>query len=61
MRWFLLKVIPRVYEELQGTILKNSLAREFEERDETWDEQNSDTTYRGRQMGLRRNNQRKKR
>ncbi len=52
MRWFLLKVIPRVYEELQGTILKNSLAREFEERDETWDEQNMTQHIEGDKWGL---------
>ena len=31
-----MKVMPREYEELPGTILTNILAREFEERDGTW-------------------------
>ena len=31
-----MKVMPRNYEELPGTILTNSLAREFEKGNLTW-------------------------
>jgi hypothetical protein len=36
MEWFMLKVMPKEYEELPGTILTNILARGFEQRDGTW-------------------------
>ena len=52
MEWFLLKVMPREYEELPGTILKNLLARKFEERDGTWDEPNMAQHAQGGKWGL---------
>ncbi len=40
MEWFFLKVIPKEYEELPGTILTNLLVREFEKGDGSWYESN---------------------
>ena len=48
----MLKVMPREYEELPGTILTNILAREFEERDGTWNEPNMAQDTEGGKWGL---------
>jgi len=52
MEWFMLRVMKREYEELPGTILKNILAREFEERDGTWEEPNMAQHIEGGKWGL---------
>ena len=52
MEWFLLKVMSGEYEELPGTILTNILAREFEERDGTWNEPNMTQHTEGGKWGL---------
>ncbi len=48
----MLKVMKREYEELPGTILKNILTREFEERDGTWDEPNMSQHIEGGKRGI---------
>ena len=40
IRWFLLEVMTKEYEELRGTILTNLLVREFETGDRSWYEPN---------------------
>jgi len=52
MERFMLRVIPREYEELPGTILKNILGRDFEKRDGTWDEPNMAQHIEGGKWGL---------
>jgi hypothetical protein len=52
MEWFLLKVMPREYEELPDTILTILLGGEFEERDGTWYEPNMAQDAEGGKWGL---------
>ncbi len=52
LEWFLLKVIPKEYEELPGTILTNLLAREFEKGDSSWYEPNMAQHEEGGKWGL---------
>ena len=52
MEWFLLKVMPKNYEELPGTILKNLLARDFEKGDGSWYEPNMAQHEEGGKWGL---------
>ena len=51
MEWSLLKVMPKEYEELPGTILTNLLAREFE-GDGSWYEPNMAQHEEGGKWGL---------
>ena len=52
MEWFLLKVMPKKYEELPSTNLTNLLAREFEKGDGSWYEPNMEQHKEGGEWGL---------
>ena len=52
MEFFMLKVMKREYEVLPGTILRNILAREFEEKDGTWDKPNMAQHIEGGRWGM---------